>query len=121
MMKKFLLFISMIFVFGSVSAGKPTLTQQVFSEYVENTVNEMQQIIGFTDSQASQIKEIELKFLLDVQKAENCCLCHSGKRIKKLKENRKADLQKILSRDQYIRYDAILGGRIKKIPVRVEK
>ncbi len=112
-------FFSLCIVFAA--AQKPaSLTRDIFSRYVEEKVMHMQELIGFTDAQAARLKEIELQFLLDVQKAETCCWCNSGKRIRKLQAARKEDLQKILDRDHFIKYDAIDNDRIRKGDLRVE-
>jgi hypothetical protein len=54
------------------------------------------------------------------QKAENCCLCNRKKRIERLKQKRDQELQRILSRDEYIQYDAVENERIKKQPLWAE-
>lgn len=90
---------------------------EAFRAGVEAKVSESQQLIGFSDEQASKVKEIQLEFLKEVRKAENCLLCNKKKRMRKLVLNRDAELQKVLSREQYIKYDAIENGRIKKSPL----
>jgi hypothetical protein len=67
----------------------------------------MQKSIGFDNQKANQLKELELNFLLDVQKAETCFLCNSKKKIEKLKKRRDTELQSILSRDEYNKYQTI--------------
>ena len=84
---------------------------------VEAKIEKMQELIGFGDEQAQQLRELELNFLLEVNKAENCFLCNKQKRVERLKQKRDAGLQKILERDQYIKYDAIENERIKKYPL----
>ena len=80
----------------------------------------MQTLIGFDDDQANQLKELELNFLLDVNDAENCFWCRTRKRIEKLNKRRDKDLQIILTREQYIKYNAIDNNLIKEdIPVQV--
>ena len=80
----------------------------------------MQKLIGFDDAQSKRLADLEFKFLIDVQKAENCCWCNKKKRVEKLKQRRDTELQEILSRNDYIKYE---GGKVEKIkdyPVRVE-
>jgi len=121
-MKKLALLISFfsLFIFFSVAQKPASITRDIFSRYVEDKVTYMQDLIGFTDKQATQLKVIELQFLLDVQKAETCFWCNSEKRIRKLQAARKEGLQKILDRDHYIKYDAIENDRIQKGEIRVE-
>jgi hypothetical protein len=121
-MKQILFIFLVVFAFANFThAQESSITHEVFSNYVEQKIERMQRLIGFSDSQATQLKDLELKFLIEVQKAENCCWCNRTRRIEKLKKQRDADLHKILDRDQYIKYDVVLKGRIKKIPVRVEE
>ena len=116
-MKRNTLLITMILAFITPSFSQTSITEKVFQESVENKVEEMQQLIGFDNQTAQQIREIELIFLLEVNKAEHCLLCRKQKRIEKLKKSRDEQLQKILPRDQYIKYDAIENERIKKQPL----
>ncbi|MBK5195458.1 MAG: hypothetical protein JJE08_05420 [Proteiniphilum sp.] len=120
MKKSVLLFSFLSFFVFFVFAQKPTsITHEIFSLYVEDKVINMQELIGFTNQQAAQLKELELKYLLDVQKAETCWFCNTDKRIRKLQISRKETLQKILVRDQFIKYDAIENDRIRKGDLRV--
>ena len=96
-----------------------SLTQEIFSRYVEEKVMNMQELIAFDDAQAAKIRLIEMDFLLKVNKAEHCFLCNKRKRMAKLKEKRTSQLQQVLDRDQYIKYDAIENDRIRKGDLRV--
>lgn len=106
-MKRNILLITMILAFTTTSNSQTSITESVFQESVENKVENMQQLIGFDNQTAQQIRDIELIFLLEVNKAEHCLLCRKQKRIEKLKKSRDEQLQKILPRDQYIKYNAI--------------
>ena len=116
-MKRNILLITMILAFTTTSNSQTSITESVFQESVENKVENIQQLIGFDNQTAKQIRDIELIFLLEVNKAEHCLLCRKQKRIEKLKKSRDEQLQKILPRDQYIKYDAIDNERIKKQPL----
>lgn len=98
-------------------AQQPSIIENVLANSVEKKISSMQELIGFDDLQAQQLKHMELNFLLEVNKAERCFLCNKKKRIEKLKQKRDAELQKILKRDEYIQYDAIDNERIKKRPL----
>ncbi len=113
--KIFTLSLLLLTIMG-LSAQQPSIIEKVLANSVEEKVDSMQKLIGFDDEQAQQLREMELKFLQEVNKAENCFLCNKQKRIEKLKQRRNAKLQKILDRDQYIKYDAIEDDRIKKVP-----
>ena len=104
-----------------LSAQKPALIKDILEEHVALKVDKMQQLIKFGEEQRAQLQKLELNFLLDVQKAETCACCNVQKKVEKLKIKREQDLQKILTRDQFIKYDAIENNRIKKGPLRSEE
>ena len=85
----------------------------------ESKVQETQRLIGFDDNQAKQLKTMQLQFLLDVRRAENRTFGSSRRRIERLQRERDVALQQILTREQYIRWDAVENDRIQNIPVRL--
>lgn len=119
MKKKILLFMVFIAFILNVSAQQ-SIIKDVFEEFVEDKVTSMQEVIDITDEQAEQLKEVELNFLLDVNSAENCWLCKTKKRVRKLKVKKEERLKDILSLDQFIKYDALVNNKIKKHPVYME-
>jgi hypothetical protein len=121
-MKQIFLTIVLALVYNTAfSAEKSTIIKDILTEHVTQKVSQMQHLINFNDAQSEQLKELELNFLLDVQKAENCSCCNSQKKVEKLKAKREQNLQKILTREQFIKYDAIENSRIKKGSLRVEE
>lgn len=116
-MKKSLVLALLLITIMRVSAQQSSIIKDVLVASVEEKVSSMQELIGFDDAQAQQLKQVELDFLLDVNKAERCFLCNKKKRIEKLKRKRDTNLQQILTRDQYIKYDAIENERIEKHPL----
>ncbi len=96
---------------------KQSLIHEILKESVESKVDKAQDLIGFDDHKALLLKELELRFLLDVNKAEHCVLCHKSKRIAKLSQKREEKLQEILTREQYIKYDIWENERIKNVPL----
>lgn len=107
-MKKIILILGILFVAVSIStAQEKGIIAEVLRKSVEQKVDSMQKSVGFDDEIALEIKKVELKYLLDVQKAETCFLCNTSKRIKKLQSAREDKLQEILTRDQYIKYHSI--------------
>lgn len=117
MMKKTLLLAIGLLTIMGMSAQQPSIIETALANSVEMKVSSMQPLIGFDDMQAQKLRKMELDFLLDVNKAEHCFLCNKQKRIEKLKQQRDAELQKILERDRYIKYDAIEKDKIKKVPL----
>ncbi len=117
-MKKLGLIITAFVAFVTIaSAQKTGIIAEVFRQSVDDKITYMQELIKLDDEQVIKLNELELNFLFNIQKAENCFLCNKKRRIQKLKENRDAELQKILTREQYIKYDAVENDRIKNIPV----
>lgn len=100
-----------------LSAQQSSIIENILVTSVEEKVASMQELIGFNDEQAQELREMELNFLQEVNKAEHCFLCNTKKRVEKLKRERDEKLQTILERDQYIKYDAIENDRIKKHPI----
>ena len=108
-MKKFILTLGILFAVAvsTSTAQEKGIIAEVLRNSVEQKVDSMQKLIGFEDEIALKLKELELKYLFDVQKAETCFLCNTSKRIKKLQSAREDKLQDILPRDQYIKYHSI--------------
>jgi hypothetical protein len=109
LMKKFILTLGILFAVAvsTSTAQEKGIIAEVLRNSVEQKVDSMQKLIGFEDEIALKLKELELKYLFDVQKAETCFLCNTSKRIKKLQSAREDKLQDILPRDQYIKYHSI--------------
>ena len=113
-MKKFILLSTFIFVIIASAMTQSSITENVFRESVNRKVLRMQQSIGFDEQKAERLKVLELNYLLDVQKAETGFLCNSKKKIEKLKNKRDEDLQRVLSRDEYIKYLSIENNLINE-------
>lgn len=115
-MKRNILLVTVLFAFVMNASAKDSIIKDVFEQFVEDKIERMQKLIHFNDKQADQLKELEITFLLDVNKAENRILCRKKRRIKKLKKQRDKDLQLILTREQYIKYNVIDNDLIKEDP-----
>jgi len=119
-MKKIIITLGILFAAVAIStAQEKGIIADVLRNSIEHKVESMQKLIGFDDEIALELKELELKYLLDVQKAETCFLCSSKRRITKLKEARDKQLQEILTRKEYIEYEGGAFEEVKKHPVRV--
>ena len=107
-MKKIILTLGILFAAIAIStAQEKGIIAEVLRNSVEQKVDSMQKLIGFEYEIALELKELELKYLFDVQKAETCFLCNTSRRIKKLQSAREDKLQEILPRDQYIKFHSI--------------
>ena len=120
-MKKKILLFTALFAFIVNAPAQESIIKDVFEKFVEDKVEKMQKLISLDENQTIQLKEIELNFYLNVNSAENCFWCSTKKRLEKLKKRREVDLQKVLTREQYIKYDAIVNDRIlEKPPLQLE-
>lgn len=115
-MKRNLLLVTAFFALIINASAQDSIIKDVFEQFVEAKIERMQKLIHFDDVQADQLKELEITFLQDVNKAENCILCRKKRRIKKLKNQRDKDLQFILTREQYIKYNVIDNDLIIEDP-----
>ena len=102
MKKSLLITFTVLFCnFSVFSEQKSTIINDILTEHVSQKVEQMQHLIKFSDEQSNRLKELELNFLLDVQKAENCICCNTKKKVEKLKINREQNLQKILTQPNW--------------------
>lgn len=116
-MKRILLLSAVFFFcFAMGKSEKSTVVYDILSNHVIQKVEKMQELIKFSDAQAIQLKKLELDYLLKVQKAEIRRCGNSKKKVEKLKIQRDQDLQNILTRDQFIKYDLTERDAIKMIP-----
>lgn len=106
-MKKITVMFAIVFAIIGSSKAETSIIKKAFKQSVEAKIEKMQELIGFDDEQAQQLRELELNFLLEVNKAENCFLCNRKRRVEKLEQKRDAELQNILVRDRYIKYQSI--------------
>lgn len=119
-MKKKILLFTALFAFIVNASAQESIIKEVFEKFVEDKITSMQEVIDITDDQAEQLKEVELRYLLDVNSAENCWLRSTKKRVRKLDEKKQEKLKEILSLDQFIKYDALVNKKIKKHPIYME-
>lgn len=105
-MKRYTLLLASFMTFVASSFSQTSITEKVFTESVENKVVIMQKLIGFDDQTAQKIMHLELIFLLNVNKVEHSFWGRKQVRIEKLKKSREQQLEKLLSRDQFIKYTA---------------
>ena len=86
-MKRIVLISSLLLVCSlAFPAEKPSIIKDILKDHASQKVEYAQQLIKFTEAQASQLMELEYNYLLEVQKAENSCWSNSVKKTEKLKE-----------------------------------
>ena len=119
MKKNLFLLFALLFVAATFAQNPANIISDALQRSAQSKVQEMQQLIRFNDYQANQLKTVQFQFLLDVRNAENCTFCNSRRRIERLKQQRDAALQQILTREQYIKWNAVENDIIQDIPVRL--
>ena len=119
-MKKIIL-LAITLLLGSYSAysQQTSVISDILSHYTHQKVAERQKLILFDNAQAAQLEAMEYQYLLDLQKAETGCRCRVQKRTEKLNRLRDLNLQKILTREQYLKYEALDKDKIRKLPLRL--
>lgn len=121
LMRKFrLLFFFFTFCSVSLFSQQEGIIADILRESAEQKVITMQRLIAFDDSLVKRLTKVEVDFLFDVRKVESCWLCNRKKRIEKLQRKREEELQRILPRNQYLKYRLIEAEAIQKGPLRVE-
>ncbi len=107
---------SLLILFASCASGvykKSSLKKM--HQQVEQKVDQMQKMIKFSDAQSFRLKKVELKYLKELHKIEDCKDCNKEYLLQKLQNKKDVQLQNILERHQYIQYSAIEEDRIKPI------
>lgn len=119
-MKRNILLVIALFTIILNSSAQDSIINDVFEQFVEDKISSVQKVIPITEEQALALKKVELEYLLAVNAAENCFLCRTNRRIKKLKSKKEEQLKEILNLDEYIKYDAFVNKKIKKHPIYME-
>ena len=119
-MKRNILIVTTLFAIILNVSAQDSIIKDVFEQFVDDKISSVQKVISITEGQAVALKKIELDYLLAVNDAENCFLCRTKHRIKKLKLKKEEQLKEILSLDEYIKYDAFVNKKIKKHPIYME-
>ena len=119
-MKRNILLVIALFTIILNSSAQDSIINDVFEQFVEDKISSVQKVIPITEEQAVALKKVELDYLLAVNAAENCFLCRTKRRIKKLKSKKEEQLKEILNLDEYIKYDAFVNRKIKKHPIYME-
>ena len=116
-MKRNILLIIAFFALIINVPAQDSIIKGVFEEFVEDKISSVQKAIPITKEQAIALKKVELDYLLGVNDAEHCFLCRKKRRIQKLKSRKEEQLKEILSKDEYIKYDAFMNKKIKRHPI----
>lgn len=81
---------------------------------VELKIAKMQELIKFDDRQAERLKKIEFEYSEAMRICKESSSCNREITKKRLAAKRDTQLQEILTREQYVKYDAVDGNRIEQ-------
>ncbi len=119
-MKKTITLITLLLIFSvALFAGKSTIIRDLLREQASLKVENIQSIVRFDNTKEKQLVDIEYNYLLDVLKAEHGCSWNSLRKVEKLKLKKEKQLQKVLTRAEFIKYDAIEKQKIQMHPLRL--
>lgn len=96
--------------------GDESIINKVLADYVSKKVDHYQGIIKFSDTNSAKLKQLELQYLLNVKKAEDCIFCFTKKQIERLTREKYEAIEKLLPRNEFIKYKAIDNNEIKHYP-----
>ncbi len=115
-MKKLITLIVVSIFMISCSTTKGTTKQEPLLSKAIEKVTSMQKLIKFSDKQAEKLKKLEFDYLKKVQSLKKDKISKDllKKRLQELNIKKDKQLQEILERDQYLKYDAIENDRLKK-------
>ncbi len=118
-MKKIIPFIAIGFLVAVISCSTTKAIdkqQQSMLNKVIEKVSSMQKIIGFTDEQAKKLQKLEFDYLKQVKSLQKLDLIKEKlqQKMQELNKKRDTELQSVLRRDEYLKYDAIENDRLKK-------
>jgi hypothetical protein len=111
MKKLFFIFICLVW-FTSCAPSQNT----AIATEAQQKVDAIKSILELTDAQAKKMTMIETDFLNASKKITDSSFDDS--KINALRKKRITKIKKILSQDQFIKFDIIENNRIKNLPVR---
>lgn len=111
-----LLALGILFILGVACSSTKVPNKDELTKTVNKKIDSMQNLIGFSNQQATKLKKIELEYLKQVKNIKKNTKIDAesiNKKILKLKDEHMDKIKNILSREQYLKYDAIENDRIK--------
>lgn len=120
MKKVNVLIIALVFLTACGITDSSGIGKRKIAKEAESKVEKMQELIEFSNEQIFKLKKMEVAYLNEITKVNHCDDCNKELMIKEIDEKRDIQLQNILTREQYIKYDAIDKERIKYIEPRAE-
>lgn len=111
-MKKAMLFlISVIFIMSCVTS------QPIISDAARKKVDNIKSLISLTEDQTNKLLVVESAYLDKMKNLE--ATSNKTSEQNKAYEIRIKRIKKILTKEQYRKFDAIESNRIKKVPIHV--
>lgn len=84
----------------------------------KSKINEWRSLLKLSTEQVTKLETVESDYLAKTQKL-NTADKKYNEQLSRLKQKRDISLQKILSREQYIKFQALEDNRIKRVPIRL--
>lgn len=104
--------IGILFLFGT--ACSTTKVPNENKNELAKTINSMQKLIGFNDKQASELKKVEFEYLKQVESIKKNTKSEVlNEKLIELKEEYETKIKNILTREQYLKYNAIKKNQLK--------
>lgn len=110
-----MLVIALIFIAACGTTNSSGVIKGKFVKEAEAKVEKMQNLIKFSDEQAFKLKKLEVQYLNELAKIQHCKDCNKEELMKKNDIMRDIQLQNILERHEYLKYDAFYKERVKQI------
>ncbi|MGC4232050.1 MAG: hypothetical protein QM594_03480 [Niabella sp.] len=81
-------------------------------------INEWRSLLKLSPEQVTKLETVESDYLAKMQKLKTADKKYNDQ-LSRLKQKRDISLQRILSREQYIKFQALEDNRIKRVPIRL--
>lgn len=91
-------------------------SQKANNNDIKAKVEHLKSLLDLTDDQAKKLEQAETDYQNQLKKLSKNT---NEKTLTQLKEKRSKKIQAILTREQFIKLDAVENGRIKQVPIQL--
>lgn len=118
MRRKILSLLVLILVSGFIFSQQHSLGINQVKKNAEAKVHALQSIIKFNDKKAQKLVVIEYKFEQQIEKEKGKSSKNLAYSLEKIKSKKLKAIRRILSREEFLKYQAIEKQHIKKYRLR---
>lgn len=118
-MKKILFILALVGLSNFSFSQNKDINKNFYKNKAFEKVQYMQSIIRFDNAKARKLEKVEYKYLVDIAKVGKFSTKNSVEKFRKLEIKRDKELRKILTRGEYLKYNAIEKNNIRKHPLHV--